>query len=80
MLIFEKGSQRYVVDPQTGAVVKFDPWIHDPSGLSGPVTEQESFLEAQRPEASPRRKSLYEINESRQARIDGPVGRRLWQQ
>lgn len=80
MLIFEKGSQRYAVDPQTGAVVKFDPWIHDPTGLSGPMTEQESALEAQSSGAFNRRKSLYETNESRQTRTDRAAGRRLWQQ
>ena len=29
MHIMEKGSQRYVLDPQTGKLVKFDPLFHD---------------------------------------------------
>ena len=29
MQIIEKGSQRYILDPESGQPVKFDPWIHE---------------------------------------------------
>lgn len=35
MHIMEKGSQRYVLDPQTGKLVKFDPLLHDRSAVFG---------------------------------------------
>ena len=35
MLIFEKGSQRYILDPKTGKTVKFDPWLHDRKNKAG---------------------------------------------
>ena len=35
MLIFEKGSQRYILDSKTGKPVKFDPWLHDRKNKAG---------------------------------------------
>lgn len=35
MLIFERGSQRYIVDPESGKAIKFDPHLHDRADVSG---------------------------------------------
>ena len=40
MLVIERNSQRYIVDPHTGKAVVFVPMLHDPSGTYWPVVAQ----------------------------------------
>lgn len=49
MNIFEKGCQRYVRDPLTGDIVKFDSEVHGP----GKVSEDQDVAEHDRPRPTP---------------------------
>ena len=58
MLIFERGTQRYVVDSDSGLVTLFDPTLHDAEGQVAPAKRHLRIVVASSDAAQPEAEGL----------------------